>query len=328
MKRSFIPKNFRPNVPGSKLQVNPNEETMGSFSVFPEEKCIVLLSAKEDIVPDYFLNEIENKTFIVQLYYDELGLMWDFSYTDGDLKLYTKEKTLVPHSIYHRHPGVGLDHPFYQKHIAFFEILDVWNGNLLGQRRDHYQNFSKAYQGVTSIKIASLKTGLGAQYPRSYFLKGSYDSIDEKFRKDLIVKSCSNARSKVVSNEEFFKWDFSNLSNLPTLFQEKLEGNDVRVHVCGNTIWTLEVLSKDCVDYRYASKGTVEYKKIDLPQEIESFCKMIAKTERNKFIGLDFIKKGNSYYCLESNPGPGWSTYHHRTKKKFAQSIFKKLLRS
>ena len=171
MKNSFIPTDFRPIVPGSKLQYYPSDVKRVVFSPVSSERCILFFSAKEDIVPGYFLKDINNHKLIFQLYYDDLELLWDFSYVNSELKIYTRERILIPHSIYHRHPGVGFDHPFYQKHISFFEILDIWNGNLIGQRRDHYQNFSKAYQGITSIKTSSLKTGQDAKYPRSFFLK-------------------------------------------------------------------------------------------------------------------------------------------------------------
>lgn len=56
-----------------------------------------------------------------------------------------KRDVIEPTSIYHRHPGAYKDHPYYDKHIAFFEVLDIWQGNLIGQKRDHYHNSSKAY---------------------------------------------------------------------------------------------------------------------------------------------------------------------------------------
>jgi hypothetical protein len=173
---------------------------------------------------------------------------------------------MIPSAIYHRHPGISNSHVYFQKHAAFFEILDIWCGNLLGQKRDHYQNFSKVYQGITSIRSSSAKNGQNIKYPRSFFLKGSFSILQERFQDSLIVKSSSNMRSKVVSEEVFGKWDIGNLRNLPTLFQEKIEGVDIRVHICGEVVWPLQVEAKDCIDYRYASRGTVKYRKIQLPE--------------------------------------------------------------
>jgi len=128
-----------------------------------------------------------------------------------------------------------------------------------------------------------------------------------------------------LCNNAFAKWNLKNLQNLPTFFQEKIQGQDIRVHVFDDHLWTLQVTAKDCIDYRYASKGKINYRSTDLPKEIKKFCKSIAEVECNRFIGVDLIKDGGSYYCLESNPGPGWSTYHHFSKKNFAKKIFKQL---
>ena len=49
--------------------------------------------------------------------------------------------------------------------------------------------------------------------------------------KSYIVKSLSGVRSIVVDDKDFSLWDFSNLEHLPVLFQEKVEGYDLRVHV-------------------------------------------------------------------------------------------------
>ena len=130
-------------------------------------------------------------------------------------------------------------------------------------------------------------------------------------------------RSKVASQKEFIEWDFRNINNLPTLFQERIKGKDLRVHVCQNNYWSLLVDSKDFIDYRYASKESIVYKHITLPNSIKYFCKTLAEIERNNLIGIDLIKKKNDYFCLESNPGPGWSTFNHSGKKQFAKKILK-----
>lgn len=326
-KGSFIPKNFRPIVPGSKLQISHQSFSKIKFPNESFERCILFISAKDDIVPDYFLRDIDDSNAITRLYYDELGSVWDFSFSDKILKIFVIDKVIIPTSIYHRHPGISIEHPYYQKHIAFFEILDIWNGNLLGQTRDHYQNFSKGYQGITSIKNSSSLNEGKIRFPKSFFLKGDYQLLLNRFNKSLIVKSCSNLRSKVVSNDIYAEWDFNKLNNLPTLFQEKISGTDIRVHVCENVVWSLQVETKDFIDYRYASKGSVSYREIQLPWFVKKFCKSIAKLEKNKFVGVDLMKFNNKYYCFESNPGPGWSTYHHSSKKMFAKSVFKQLLR-
>lgn len=333
MKTTFIPKAYRPSVPGSKLKnliasSLPGIYTNDYLLKNNHSPNVCIISSKDDIVPHHFLNEIDSPGEVYHLYYDDLGVEWDFSFSEGILKLYLKDSAIQPTAIYHRHPGISKDHPYYHKHIAFFEIIDIWKGNLIGQKRDHYHNSSKAYQGIMSISraVKSVKNKM-VKYPRSFFLKGDMNLLRSRIASALIVKSCSSIRSKVVSNEIFDKWNIESIKYLPTLFQEKIDGVDIRVHVCDDTFWALEVESKDCIDYRYASKGTIKYREVPLPKEIKNFCKSIAQYENNQLIGVDLMKSENAYFCLESNPGPGWSTFNHPSKTKFANTVFSKLLR-
>lgn len=328
-KKAFIPKAYRPLVPGSKLENLSccfNKENFSSSKI--TTTCIILISAKDDIVPYHFLKEINSREHIRHLYYDDLGIDWDFIFFNGILKIYLKDLIIKPKAIYHRHPGIFKEHHYYFKHLALFEVLDIWKGNLIGQKRDHYHNSSKAYQGITSIKNAAKEAGNQiVKYPHSFFLKGDFGLLKNRYKGSLIVKSCSNIRSKVVSDEIFNKWDLKNINHLPTLFQEKIDGIDIRIHVCGKTIWPLVVENKDCIDYRYASKGSIKYKQVQLPKEINVFCKSVARYENNQLIGVDLMKSGNVYYCLESNPGPGWSTFNHSSKTEFAKKVLGKLSR-
>lgn len=234
-KKTFIPKSYRPFVPGSSLERPRFDlDKVNFFSNFSAHSCPLLISAKEDIVPDYFIREIGAESCIKHIYYDDLGIQWDFSFLKGILKIHLQDNVIMPTAIYHRYPGVFKDHPCYDKHVAFFEVLDVWQGNLIGQRRDHYHNSSKAYQGITSIQNAVKMAGeQSARYPRSFFLKGDFKLLQERFKGSLVVKSCSNMRSKVASEDIFSGWEVKNLYNLPTLFQEKINGKDIRVHICG-----------------------------------------------------------------------------------------------
>ena len=58
-KGSFIPKDFRPIVPGSKLQLYRQDVSKTKFSVETPIDSILFISAKDDIVPGYFLRDIE-----------------------------------------------------------------------------------------------------------------------------------------------------------------------------------------------------------------------------------------------------------------------------
>jgi D-alanine-D-alanine ligase-like ATP-grasp enzyme len=44
--------------------------------------------------------------------------------------------------------------------------------------------------------------------------------------------------------------------------------------------------------------------------------------ERNSFLGIDLMFARGKFFCLEANPGPGWSTFNHPSKSEFARAIF------
>ena len=324
-KYSFIPKIFRPAVPGSLRKIKKNVRAFIPATVEHQnkKKCPILISARDDIVSEWFYKLIDHSEHIKHLYYDDLGIKWDFSYSNNKIKIYLKNSSVVePSSIYHRHPGFLKNHPFRAKHLAFFEVLDIWQGVILGQKRDHYHNSSKAYQCITTISQAiSLVKDSSIKYPKSFFIKGSdIDFQSILIQKQLIVKSNSSIRSEVVDSTIFSLWDHKNLENVPTLFQEKIDGIDHRVHVCPNFLWALQVLDKNTVDYRY-SRSCVQYNQIELPKNIHLFCQKLAKIELNELIGIDLIAMNGVYFCLESNPGPGWSTFRHPSRIVFSRNL-------
>lgn len=343
-KKTFIPSAYRPIVPGSALQSLPKASlvTRGcQDSKLKPLSSYLIIGAKEDVVIDAFLKEVaqaglsSDQLPFHSLSYDDLGVLWDFSFYRGELLIRMEHITLLPRAIYHRHPGIPQGHLHAAKHLAFFDALEHWSGNVLGQRRDHYHNFSKMYQAATSLKtcisqmVTREKKDTNKCRPikmaRSFFIKGDFASLKDHFSKPLVVKSCSSIRSRVATQDEFEGWDPKNLKNIPTLFQEKIEGVDVRVHLCGDSVWALLIKGKDSIDYRYATRELITYSHFDLEARLKRFCKLLGKIENNKLIGIDFVHSEGVYYCLESNPGPGWSMFDHPSKHHFAKVVLQQL---
>ena len=291
-----------------------------------ETECCLVIAAEGDVVPQAFLREVVCPGHLFCLAYDDLGYTWDFGFHNGILRIFTDDRVLRPISIYHRHPGVSQNHPFFCKHVAFFETLDHWKGNLLGQRSIHFHNASKPYQCISSLMTAKRKLKSGVKFPKSFICKGAFERLRPRMGKELIVKSCSNTRSIVVDEAVFSLWNAKNLHNLPVLFQETISGKDIRIHLCADKFWELEIVGKDATDYRYASKGVIKYKKARVPAFVRAFVRVVSQEEKNALVGVDFLLCNKTFYCLEVNPGPGWSTFRHKSKKFFAQHVMNKLL--
>ncbi len=322
MKRAYIPQEYRPVVPGTTLV----SQNCNRFEISDDLKMlsqtIAVFSSKGDIVAKNFWGNFEHKNQAIHLYFDDLGYFWDFIYDGQSLVVLTKEGKLFPSSIYHRHPGVAQDHECYSRHIAFFEIVDMWDGNQIGQKRDHFHNASKPFQMHTSISQALKKVCTeNVTIPKTNIVKGNVSKVSERMVKHRVVKSCSGMRSIVVSDKDCKSWDHSNINHVPVLFQEQIEGIDIRVHKIDNTFWALSVISKSQIDYRYSDKKELVYTVLELPEELKQFCREVSRLENNRFVGIDLIQVGNLFYCLESNPGPGWSTYAHSSKHQFNEAF-------
>ena len=93
------------------------------------------------------------------------------------------------------------------------------------------------------------------------------------------------------------------------MFQKKAIGSDVRVHSLESRHFAVEIKEKDAVDYRYSSRSS--FTEIAISKNIAQFSSALNFVEQNPLIGVDFIKNKGIYYCLESNPSPGWSWYYN-----------------
>lgn len=109
----------------------------------------------------------------------------------------------------------------------------------------------------------------------------------------------------------------------PALFQQKITGTNVRVHVVGNETFTCGIQS-DVLDYRYGPRVIHETK---LPPEIHDKCIVLSQHLGLLLAGIDFIvTPDNKWYCLEANPNPGFSFYDTSKEKVIARAVADLLL--
>jgi glutathione synthase/RimK-type ligase-like ATP-grasp enzyme len=98
------------------------------------------------------------------------------------------------------------------------------------------------------------------------------------------------------------------LPHAPVLFQERIAGPDVRVHVIGDRTLALHIESS-ALDYRYGSGQRMS--PLDLPPAIAADCVRLCREMQMPFIGIDFkIQRATGdWFFLEANTMPGYTYF-------------------
>lgn len=331
-KKTFIASTYRPVLKGLKLNkaISSLEVDFFKQRKNPIIKCTVILIVHEDNSPTNCLYKYIKKPNACVLYYDDFCKNWDFSFENSNLKFHLKTGQVIePLGIYVRPFFHHRASKFREHSLNLAHAIELWSGAVIGPTIENVNNGSKAYQLVTTIKNAEKASQCkNHQIAPSYFIKGKKPGIEKliKHHDSLIVKSCSGIRSRVVSEEEFLKWDQRNLNSVPVLFQKRMPGKDVRVHVLDNEIWAVQVKEKKGIDYRYVERG--DYMAYPLSSMQKKFCFTLQQLENLRLVGIDFlIDENNNMSCLECNPNPGWAGFHRKSKDepRLVKSLYKKL---
>lgn len=181
----------------------------------------------------------------------------------------------------------------------------------------------------------------GAKLVQSFFLREEGFNIPSslstsiaqdyiKFRKEgeCIYKSNSAVRSVVDATEKVEEARLEFLRNCPVLFQRRIRGMDVRVHVVDGAIFPVKIDS-DAIDYRYyGAKGTFCNLSpcYTIPESIKEKCISYGEKSGVVFSGFDFkVDSKGTWYCLEMNPMPSFESYDRVIDNKIARKLIESL---
>ena len=144
---------------------------------------------------------------------------------------------------------------------------------------------------------------------------------------DWISKSCSSVKTRaaVVDDALFARLD--RLAVCPSLFQRRVRGPDVRVHVVGTECIAEKIVAEQ-IDYRYHQPGSPrpDFSPIDVPPEIARACVTYCERQRLLFAGVDFkIADDGTWYALEVNPMPGYEPYDRRLGGRISKALVRAL---
>ena len=219
-------------------------------------------------------------------------------------------------------PSLKEASPAGQEHCAnFHELLFNWleiaECRVMNTNSAMSSNCSKPYQSIAIAKMGfKIPATLITNEPGA--VAGFYTD-----KKTVIFKSISGVRSIVHELEPVALARLPMIQTCPTMFQEKLTGNNLRVHVVGEKCFA-HIVTSDIVDYRYAATkgGTANIEAYELDDEIEKACIGLSKELRLPLAGIDlFVTTQREYYCFEVNPSPGFSYFEENTGQPIAAAI-------
>jgi hypothetical protein len=202
-------------------------------------------------------------------------------------------------------------------HDGLFGWIEMATCRVLNRTYAMSSNSSKPYQMLQIVKAGfgippSLMTNQPETVPAYQADRGT-----------LIFKSASGVRSIVRELADEHTERLEQVKSCPALFQQKLVGTNIRVHVVGNQVFAHRIES-GYVDYRYASRNgsSTEMTAYDLPASIVDRCIRLTERLNLPLAGIDlFETEAGDYYCFEVNPSPGFSYFEEHTGQQISVAI-------
>ena len=204
-------------------------------------------------------------------------------------------------------------------HKQLLDWMEITSCRILNRPWDMISNLSKPYQ-------SQLIAAAGFKIPPTC-VTSNPDAImkfQKKYKK-LIFKSISSVRSIVKELDTSRSKTLQRIKYLPTQFQEKLTGENIRVHVVGDVLFATKIESS-VIDYRYAGRENAACHLVPfkLSKAIEKRCFKLSEILNLPLCGIDLFRTSkDEYYCFEVNPSPGYSYYQQSTDQNIATAIVK-----
>lgn len=218
-------------------------------------------------------------------------------------------------------------HDFNSCYARFVALPSDWTGGRERLALGKYRLLQVAISAMTALVVnrpwagesndskpyqSALMQSFGLRVPRSCATNEPLVAAEfiRSCADGAIYKSNSGNRSIVQSVTEADLDRLSLLAYCPVFFQERIIGDDVRVHVLATECHSVSI-SSDQVDYRYDASGSATDRPFAVPPELANLCVGITHEMGLEFSGIDFkiSSRDRSFYCLEVNPMPGYHGY-------------------
>jgi glutathione synthase/RimK-type ligase-like ATP-grasp enzyme len=178
-------------------------------------------------------------------------------------------------------------------------------------------NFAKLFHAVELASVG------GWRIPRSCLTSDVLQARDfiTSCVGDVIFKGASGVKTWATQYEpSLHEGRLPLIETCPVLFQERIDGPDVRVHVIGDRTFA-EIIESPELDYRTVRCNS--YRPIALPQHIAVGCCALTRACSIPFLGVDFKLQRSSgdWFFLEANSLPCYQGYDRRTGGAISRAI-------
>ncbi len=200
---------------------------------------------------------------------------------------------------------------------AWAELGELFHGTVVNRVSAMGSNASKPFQ-------QRLLAALGFAVPPSLLSNDPQEVLAfEAEQGPLIYKSASGVRSIVRELDAQARDRLDRLKHCPTLFQKRLQGSNIRVHVVGQEVYATEI-EAEVVDYRYASRqgSDAQLRPTTLEPGTRERCLRASQALGLPFVGLDLMLADDGRtYCFEANPSPGYSFFEDATGQDISGAL-------
>jgi hypothetical protein len=110
----------------------------------------------------------------------------------------------------------------------------------------------------------------------------------------------------------------------PVHLQRLIEGPDIRVHVLGPELHALRIEGSQALDYR--TDRQARFSSVTLPAELAELLLEGTRAQGLVFSGWDLkVDSDGRFWCLESNPMPGYSFYDSHSNGRISKALMDQL---
>ncbi|WP_020620292.1 ATP-grasp domain-containing protein [Paenibacillus daejeonensis] len=206
----------------------------------------------------------------------------------------------------------------YAAWLSFLKCLPL-HGKLLVNPVDTLLiHFAKPYQ-IEALRQA------GIPVPETLVTSSRDRVLAFAQSRQVVYKPVAGgAHCRLLEPEDLVPERLDTLRHAPAIFQEYIQGRDVRVFVLdGKAIAAFE-LESDEVDYRLGGQGI---RAISIPDEIASMCVAACSRLNLLFSGVDLKRRPDgSYVLIECNPSPMFEGFDRHAVEPIVTTLARYLL--